>query len=73
MKVQFTECEYYGEMTLTPETIEETSQLLRFSRNASAKKPQIHMSFRPDIPYCNIFIKKRDKSVQINCISPNTK
>lgn len=73
MKVEFSECEYYGDISLTPETVEEMAELLRFSRNAAAKKPEINMYFRTEIPYCNIFIHKRKKSAQVNSISPKTK
>ena len=73
MKVQFSECDYYGEILLIPETIEEVAGLLRFSRNASAIKPDVYMSFNSNEPYCNIYIQKRKISVQVNSISPKTK
>lgn len=62
MKVEFFDGDLGSELLLTPETMEETAALLRFSSNASAQKPEIYLSFYKNI-YCNVWIKKRKTKV----------
>jgi hypothetical protein len=59
-------------ITIEPETVEEFTKLLRFSRNASSEKPHVYLSFQNE-PYCNIWLTKRKPSVQKNSINPETK
>jgi len=71
MKVEFSESEYGANITLTPESIFEVAQLVRFSKNARKEKPDIYMSFssHEPVPYCSIWMSKVKPSVQVNSIS----
>lgn len=60
MKVNFFETEHASEISLTPETVEETAALLRMTNNTKAQKPTIIMGFH-DKPYCDIWMKKVEK------------
>jgi hypothetical protein len=72
MKTEITDSDYGIDFNIIPETVEETSILLRFSMNASSEKPGVFMSFRNE-PYCSIWLHKRKPSIQKNSISPQTK
>ena len=69
MKLQFWEGKFGAEIKLTPETIEESSQLLRFTNNAKMEKPEIYFSFSGE-QYCSIWIKKVAEKNQENSIRP---
>lgn len=70
MKVEFTDWDYGSEIMLVPENMEEVCGLLRMSKNASSKKPELYFSFRNNEPFCSLVIDKRKPSVQIKSIKP---
>lgn len=70
MKIEFDENKFGGDFTIYPETPAEFAQLLRLAKNANSSKPEIHVNFSTDNPYCSLWIKKRKESVQSNAISP---
>lgn len=77
MKFEFTEREWGIELTMIPETLKEVSQLSRYARNASAKKPDIYLSFSDinteDVPRLYFSHSKIAKQNQRNSIKPNLK
>jgi hypothetical protein len=72
MKTEISDSDYSVDITITPETPEETAILLRLALNANSEKPNVFMSFR-NKPYCSVWIKKRKLSVQKCSINPQTK
>lgn len=72
MKIKFNESDHSISITMEPETTQEFSQLLRFTRNAKAQKPSIFISFSNE-PYCNIHMRKIAKNLQNNSIKPGLK
>lgn len=75
MKFEFIEGPGGTQITLTPETVEETSQLLRASKNAKAQPVGIYYSFNhgTQAPYCNIWIGAIHKDKQTNSVSNKRK
>lgn len=72
MKLEFFEGASGINITLLPETVQETAQLLRYSRNANAEKARVYFSFQKD-PYCSISLDKRSPKVQKLSINSNLK
>lgn len=70
MKFEYTERDGYFEMMLTPENVKEAAQLLRFSNNAKAEKPNVYFSFSSDTPWCSITMSKRTGHKSSNSINP---
>lgn len=64
MKVSFFESEYGSEISLTPETIEESSALARMALNAKAVKPEIRLYFGEKEQNCAVWLKNISKSVR---------
>jgi hypothetical protein len=57
MKTEFVNTnDLFLEITVIPETVEETVLLAKYSTNASAEKPYVRFSFRNN-PYCYICLK----------------
>lgn len=71
MKVEFFDSEFGASICLTPETLEEVAWLIRISKNASAVKPDIYLSFGSVVPLCEIWLKKRSKKAQVQSIRPS--
>jgi len=69
MKIEFIENGYGVNFTLYPETVEDSSQLLRFVNNAKLEKPEIYLSFHDNIRM-EVFMSKIKSSVQQNSINP---
>ncbi len=70
MKFEIQENKGGTQITLIPETIEETSQLLRASKNAARKPVELHYAFYPgQTPQCNIWIGKVAEKNQYNSVS----
>jgi hypothetical protein len=66
MKVEFEDNEDFTEISLTPESVEETAQLMRFAANTKRETPDIYMSFYGKV-YCSVSTRKRkDKIWSIN-------
>lgn len=79
MKFEFIEGKYGTQITLIPETVEETGKLLRTAINAKSVPISIHYSFSdgdkamPPEPHCNIWIGKVDPKKQFNSVSNKRK
>lgn len=58
MKFEFNESEYATEITLSPETAEETAQVLRMMHNTKSKKPVLYFSFTGNNPWAMVTLKK---------------
>jgi len=69
MKIQFLESGHGVNFTLYPETVEDSSQLLRFANNAKLENPEIYLSFHDKIRM-EVFMSKIKPSVQQNSINP---
>jgi hypothetical protein len=70
MKIEFSEYQFGADIQLTPETPKEFAQILRFTKNAAAKKATIYFSFSSDEPVCSIFMDKVKPTVQSKSIRP---
>lgn len=71
MKYEFFESKFCAGITLIPETLEETAQLLRISMNAKAEKPTIYTAFNPGQTIkTEITIHKVAERNQSNRINP---
>lgn len=70
MKVDFFDSEFGASICLTPETMEEVAGLIRISKNASSKKPDVYLTFG-DVPRCEIWLNKRSKKAQVQSIRPS--
>ena len=69
MKFELEERQYGMELILTPESVEDTAKLLRFSNNAKAEKPSIYMAFGNQV-CCYVTLKKLCPAKQTNSINP---
>jgi len=69
MKIEFFENMFGASFSLTPETPAEVAQVLRFTRNAKAEKPDVKVYFSSDQPTCNIWMRKVQEKSQVNSIS----
>lgn len=68
MKITFTENKMYINFELSPETPEEVSQLVRFTQNVKAEKPDVYLSFS-GAPCCTLTMMKIREGIQRNSIS----
>ena len=69
MKTIINEWEEGFEITFEPETIEETTALMRFANNAKAEKPYVSFNYKSE-PYMYVYMKKISKNKQSNGIEP---
>lgn len=71
MKLECSDGSYGLDITLTPETPEETSQLLRYTNNARSVRPDVWLNFsdKNKGPHLSIVLKKKQKNVW-NSINP---
>ncbi len=80
MKYELFDGPFGIQITMTPETIEETGILLRASANAKKVPVEMYYSFpeptphqfappKPRVPFCNIWIKKVDPKNQTNSVN----
>lgn len=72
MITKINEGDYGLDIELTPETVEETAMLLRYSQNCNSEKPQVYFSFRK-LPYLSIWLKKKKPSVQVYSLKASNK
>lgn len=79
MKFELIEGKHGTQITITPETVEETGKLLRTSKNAKALPISIFYDFGDgdgktvNDPCCNIWIGKINPKNQRNSVSNKTK
>lgn len=71
MKITFSENEYSSGVTFTPETANETAQLLRMVHNSKAEKPDLYFSFSGNDPWASIEIKKSKGNNTVGAFSNN--
>jgi len=69
MKFELSDRVWGLELTMTPESVEDTGKLLRFANNAKSERPAIHMSFSSSVE-CYITLKKVSSAKQTNSINP---
>jgi hypothetical protein len=62
MKIEFDDSEYGTGITLTPETLEEASLLMRLAANTKKETPEIYLSYYDKI-FCSIWMKKRKDKI----------
>ncbi len=69
MKVEIQETQYGLDINLTPENLQEVSQLFRFTNNMKKEKPSVYMTFSDSQTKCYINMSKVNRSKQVNSIS----
>lgn len=72
MKIKVSDWQHGLNITMEPETVEESTMLLRFAINASSEKPSVHLYFEKAMT-CYISLHKRKYTVQKFSIDPTTK
>ena len=71
MKTEHYESEVWFELILSPETMKEVSECLRFARNAKSETPAIYFTFDGDQPKLCISLRKRSRMNQIKSVRPS--
>ena len=69
MKITYLEGTYGLDITMTPETPQEMAELLRYTKNAKAIKPEVRLYFNNNTPSCSIWLKKIKPQAQKNSIT----
>jgi len=75
MRVEISETDHNLHLVLVPETVEDFSKLIRFTRNSKKKVPEYYLSVsrHNTNPYLSIVMPKISISKQINSIKPGLK
>lgn len=72
MKIEYWESEHGLDISMTPESPKEVSQLARYALNAKAVKPEIFLDFSSDTPQMRLWMKK-NTSATVKSIKPGMK